>query len=149
MGFRHVLHIIFYNFSSGVLIFSFFRCNHDLLKAIEHFNINNSKQVPEPDSNTDTNDESTSAFKPVNNTTKSAKPYVIPHAGSFSFIPSNKTFGLYPFWPLFNPQFNPQPILPSPVLVQGFCECEQCKPEGWVPGMPKSEVYNKSNLRTS
>lgn len=110
--------------------------------------MNNSKKAPEPDSNTP-HDESTSAFKPVSSSSKSSKPYVIPHAGSFSFIPTNKAFGLYPFWPLFNPQFNPQPILQSPVLVQGFCECEQCKPEGWVPGMPKSEVYNKVNLRTS
>lgn len=112
--------------------------------------MNNSKQTPEPDSNTSHDESTASAFKPVNNSNiKSTKPYVIPHAGSFSFIPSNKAFGLYPFWPLFNPQFNPQPLLPSPVLVQGFCECEQCKPDGWAPSMPKPEVFNKGNLRNS
>ncbi|CAH1102549.1 unnamed protein product [Psylliodes chrysocephalus] len=94
------------------------RCNHDLRKAIEHVNINNSQETSE-------SDESASAFRPVKNGSKS-KPYMVPHSGSFSFIPTNKTFSLYPFWPLFNYQL-PQPILPSPVLVQGICECDQCR----------------------
>ncbi|KAG5898763.1 hypothetical protein JTB14_010973 [Gonioctena quinquepunctata] len=122
------------------------RCNHDLLKAIEHFNLNN-KQDSEVDSH-NTNEESASAFKPVSNVGKSSKPYVIPHSSGFSFIPGNKTFSLYPFWPLFNPQFNPQPILPSPVLVQGICECEQCRPEAsWMSGMGKADVTTRMNVR--
>lgn len=110
--------------------------------------MNTTIQAQEPDSNSKS-DVSTSAFKPVNNNSKLSKPYLIPHSGSFSFISTNKAFGLYPFWPLFNPQFNPQPILPSPVLVQGFCECDQCKPEEWANGISKSELYNKESFGTS
>lgn len=110
----------------------FFRCNHDLLKAIEHFNKNN---IQTQDSDSNSKHDSTSAFKPVTNSMKLSKSHMIPHAGSFSFISTNKAFGLYPFWPLLNSQFNPQPILSAPVLVQGFCECDQCKPEGWQPGI--------------
>ncbi|XP_056636994.1 doublesex- and mab-3-related transcription factor dmd-4-like [Diorhabda sublineata] len=98
------------------------RCNHDLRKAIEHVNINSNQEHSDHQSNIEA---STSAFRPVNATAKSSKPYLVPHTGSFSFIP-NKTFSLYPFWPLFNYQL-PQPILQSPVLVQGICECEQCR----------------------
>lgn len=105
-------------------------------------------QTQERVSNTK-HDNSISAFKPVTNNSKITKPYVIPHSGSFSFISSSKAFGLYPFWPLFNAQFNAQPLLPSPVLVQGYCECDQCKTEDWVPDMSKSEAYNKDNLGMS
>lgn len=116
-------------------VFLFFRCNHDLLKAIEHFNKNNIHTL-DSDSNTK-NDNSTSAFKPVNSNTKLSKSYMIPH------------FGLYPFWPLLNTQFNPQPILSTPVLVQGFCECHQCKPEEWQTEMNGSVIYNKDSFGTS
>ncbi|KAJ8928279.1 hypothetical protein NQ314_019161 [Rhamnusium bicolor] len=101
------------------------RCNHDLLKAIEHFNMNNNqKQETEPDSNS-ASGESVSAFKPVSNGGKVTKPYVNPHTGGLPFISSNKVImhSLYPFLPLFNSQ----PVLPSPVYVPGFCECELCK----------------------
>lgn len=92
--------------------------------------------------------ESKSAFKPVNNS-KFSKTYVTPHAGSISFISTNKTFGLYPFWPVFNTQFNPQPIFPNPILVQSFCECEQCKTDDLLSRTSKLEVFNGNNLRTS
>lgn len=136
---------LFPNKKRAVLELVLKRCNHDLLKAIEHFNINNNKHESEPDSHS-CNPETSSAFKPVSNN-RTSKPYVVPHSGSFSFIPSNKAFSLYPFWPLFNPQFNPQPILPSPVLVQGFCECDQCKPDG--PWASKGESYGREATRPS
>lgn len=125
----------------------FFRCNHDLLKAIEHFNMNYNSQSSEPECNTN-NNESKSAFKPVN-TSKFSKTYITPHAGSFSFISTNKTFGLYPFWPVFNTQFNPQPIFPNPILVQSFCECEQCKTDDLLPKSPNFEVFNGPNAGAS
>ncbi|CAG9829278.1 unnamed protein product [Diabrotica balteata] len=113
---------LFPNKKRSVLELVLTRCNHDLRKAIEHVNINNNQDSTDSQP---PNEESTSAFRPVNNAMKSSKPYVVPHSGSFSLIP-NKTFSLYPFWPLFNYQL-PQPILPSPVLVQGICECDQCR----------------------
>ncbi|XP_050499673.1 doublesex- and mab-3-related transcription factor A2-like [Diabrotica virgifera virgifera] len=113
---------LFPNKKRSVLELVLTRCNHDLRKAIEHVNINNNQESTDSQPS---NEESASAFRPVNNAMKSGKPYVVPHSGSFSLIP-NKTFSLYPFWPLFNYQL-PQPILPSPVLVQGICECDQCR----------------------
>ncbi|XP_023029082.1 doublesex- and mab-3-related transcription factor dmd-4 [Leptinotarsa decemlineata] len=135
---------LFPNKKRAVLELVLKRCNHDLLKAIEHFNLNNKQDC---DSESQHNqEESSSAFKPVANVGKT-KPYMLPHSGSFSFIPSSKTFSLYPFWPLFNSQFNPQPLLPSPVLVQGICECDQCRPDGWIPAVGKTEMATKFNAR--
>ncbi|KAJ8977938.1 hypothetical protein NQ317_017406 [Molorchus minor] len=115
---------LFPNKKRAVLELVLKRCNHDLLKAVEHFNTNNKQQQTLPDSDC-TKEESVSAFKPVNNTVKLAKPYVNPHNSGLPFISSNKVFmhSLYPFLPFFNPQ----PVLPSPVYVPGFCDCEQCK----------------------
>nr|CAH7718843.1 unnamed protein product [Callosobruchus chinensis] len=113
---------LFPNKKRAVLELVLKRCNHDLLKAIEHFN---TKQASE-DAAHSSPEEPSSAFKPVG-TAKMYKPYVVPHTNTFSLIPNS----LYPFWPLFNPaQFNPSPVLPSPFLVQGLCECEQCKEVG-------------------
>ncbi|CAG9856676.1 unnamed protein product [Phyllotreta striolata] len=111
---------LFPNKKRAVLELVLKRCNHDLRKAIEQVNVapgggQSCEEAPQ---------ESASAFKPVKDSAKS-KPYAVPHSGGFSFVPTNKTFSLYPFWPLFNYQL-PQPILPSPVLVQGICECDQC-----------------------
>ncbi|CAH1966763.1 unnamed protein product [Acanthoscelides obtectus] len=114
---------LFPNKKRAVLELVLKRCNHDLLKAIEHFN---SKQASE-DASHSSSEEPSSAFKPVGSAVKMSKPYVVPHTNTFSLIPNS----LYPFWPLFNPaQFNSSPVLPSPFLVQGLCECEQCKEVG-------------------
>ncbi|KAJ8920094.1 hypothetical protein NQ315_011749 [Exocentrus adspersus] len=95
------------------------RCNHDLLKAIEHFNASNGNGGHKLEADADSSssrEEVASAFRPV----KKA-----PHPAGLPFISSNKVFmhSLYPFLPLFNPQ----PVLPGPVYMPGFCECEQCK----------------------
>ncbi|KAJ8945115.1 hypothetical protein NQ318_001580 [Aromia moschata] len=115
---------LFPNKKRAVLELVLKRCNHDLLKAIEHFNVSNGQKpdaLPDVDG---TKDESASAFKPIGGTAKT-KPYVGPHSSALPFISSNKVFmhSLYPFLPFFNPQ----PVLPSPVYVPGFCDCEQCK----------------------
>ncbi|CAH1155909.1 unnamed protein product [Phaedon cochleariae] len=138
---------LFPNKKRSVLELVLKRCNHNLLQAIEHFN-ESTKPTTEPSNNTPQEDPA-SAFRPVTNMTKSSKPLMIPHQSSISFIPSNKAFSFYPFWPLFNSQFNPQPILPSPVLVQGICECNQCRPEAgaWVPGLGKPEGTGRINMR--
>lgn len=108
------------------------RCNHDLLKAIEHFNMNPSKTENESDSSSAKDEPtSTSAFKPVGSGSSKllTKTLAPSHVNSPSFIASNKVFmhRFYPFLPLFNPQpLGCQPVLPNPVYVPGFCECEQC-----------------------
>ncbi|XP_017786499.1 PREDICTED: doublesex- and mab-3-related transcription factor A2-like [Nicrophorus vespilloides] len=104
---------LFPNKKRSVLELVLKRCNHDLLKAIEHFNVGKSK---------DEETEQFSAFKPVSAKGKEA---IKPLHTNISLMTSNKVFmhSLYPFLPLFNPQ----PVLPSPVYVPGFCECEQCK----------------------
>lgn len=106
-----MLNKLFPNKKRAVLELVLKRCNHDLLKAIEHFN---SKQGEDGGRK----DDAASAFKPV----KTA--FVNPHP----LLTGNKVFmhSLYPFLPLFNPQ----PVLPSPLYVPGFCECEQCKQHG-------------------
>lgn len=107
---------LFPNKKRAVLELVLKRCNHDLLKAIEHFNLNTKSSLGE----TSTKDEqpSSSAFKPVGNVKTKLYP-------AHAMLPGSKVFmhSLYPFLPLFNPQ----PVLPSPVYVPGFCECEQCK----------------------
>lgn len=116
---------LFPNKKRAVLELVLKRCNHDLLKAIEHFNLSNShKQEADVDSS-NSKAEPASAFRPVSSLNKMSKPYVNSHSGGLPLISSNKVFmhSLYPFLPLFNPQ----PVLPSPVYVPGFCECEQCK----------------------
>ncbi|XP_018574053.1 doublesex- and mab-3-related transcription factor A2-like [Anoplophora glabripennis] len=115
---------LFPNKKRAVLELVLKRCNHDLLKAIEHFNLNNNHKQEDSDSSS-SKAESASAFRPVGSSVKMSKPYVSTHSGALPFISSNKVFmhSLYPFLPLFNPQ----PVLPSPVYVPGFCECEQCK----------------------
>lgn len=102
-----MLNKLFPNKKRAVLELVLKRCNHDLLKAIEHFN---SKQGEER------KEDGASAFKPVKATA---------FVNSHPFLGGNKVFmhSLYPFLPLFNPQ----PVLPSPLYVPGFCECEQCK----------------------
>lgn len=116
-----MLNKLFPNKKRAVLELVLKRCNHDLLKAIEHFN---SKQCEDSSivvaaGGVGKKEEGTSAFKPV----KSA------HQSTIPFLASNKVFmhSLYPFLPLFNPQ----PVLPSPLYVPGFCECEQCKHGGY------------------
>ncbi|CAG9769819.1 unnamed protein product [Ceutorhynchus assimilis] len=108
------------------------RCNHDLLKAIEHFNLTKHKSAMlcgnESDSSS-TKDEpsSSSAFKPVSNFPKGPqKPsssYVGMHTATVPMI-SSEVFSFYPFFPLF-----PKPaVLRNPVYVPtGFCDCDQCK----------------------
>lgn len=130
-----------------ISVLFFPRCNHDLLKAIEHFNMNNNSQSLGSDCNTNSG-ESKSAFKPVNGP-KFSKTYMTPHASSFSFISTNKTFGLYPFWPVFNTPYNPQPIFPNPILVQSFCECEQCKTDDLLTRTPKFGIFNGSTTGAS
>lgn len=101
----------------GVLELVLKRCNHDLLKAIEHFNLSHSKQETEEQK---LGQDGGSAFKPIH-----SKVAQSAHQSSLPLVASSKVFmhSLYPFLPLFNPQ----PVLPSSVYVPGFCECEQCK----------------------
>lgn len=107
---------LFPNKKRAVLELVLKRCNHDLLKAIEHFNLSNSKR--NNNSEEKETEEHISAFKPVH--TK-----VAAHTGTVPLLTGSKVYmhSLYPFLSLFNTQ----PVLPSPVYVPGFCECEQCK----------------------
>ncbi|XP_045474071.1 doublesex- and mab-3-related transcription factor A2-like [Harmonia axyridis] len=91
------------------------RCNHDLLRAIEHFNNSNTTKMPE------FKEESSSAFRPVGG--KGTR--LVPGHQNLPLIPSNKVF-MHSIYPLL-PWFNSAQVLPSPVYVPGFCECEQCK----------------------
>lgn len=117
---------LFPNKKRAVLELVLKRCNHDLLKAIEHFNLNKHKSTlcgNESDSSS-TKEESASAFKPVANISKtSAKPssYMGMHAATVPMI-SSEVFSFYPFFPLF-----PKPVIRNPVYVPGFCDCDQCK----------------------
>ncbi|CAH0555456.1 unnamed protein product [Brassicogethes aeneus] len=123
---------LFPNKKRSVLELVLKRCNHDLLKAIEHFNLAPNKSENDSDASaTKEEPTSSSAFKPVGSTSSKllSKPLPSPHVGSSSFISSSKVFmhRFYPFLPLFNPQpLGCQPVLPNPVYVPGFCECEQC-----------------------
>lgn len=126
---------LFPNKKRSVLELVLKRCNHDLLKAIEHFNISAGKndnqqqqQQQQQQLQQEREDkiiEIASAFKPVVNAAK-MKSLSANHASSaIPLLTGNKVFmhSLYPFLPLFNPQ----PVMPSPVYVPSFCECEQCK----------------------
>lgn len=107
---------LFPNKKRAVLELVLKRCNHDLLKAIEHFNLNNKG----PDAQEVTSTEHSSAFKPVSSRKNT------PTHPSIPILASSKVFmhNFYPFLPLFNPQ----PVLQNPtVYVPGLCECEQCK----------------------
>lgn len=124
---------LFPNKKRSVLELVLKRCNHDLLKAIEHFNMNAPKSNNSPLLTDDERDEKiieiTSAFKPVSTKMKNIGINSAINHSSGAAIPlltGNKVFmhSLYPFLPLFNPQ----PVMPSPaVYVPSFCECEQCK----------------------
>lgn len=126
-----MLNKLFPNKKRAVLELVLKRCNHDLLKAIEHFNLTSGKQQETEADHQEKKIDGTSAFKPVvhNLSTKNSSSLKAlasgSHQSSIPLIASNKVFmhSLYPFLPLFNPQ----PMLPSPVYVPGFCECEQCK----------------------
>lgn len=115
---------LFPNKKRSVLELVLKRCNHDLLKAIEHFNLN-AKHSDEKLIET----SSSSAFKPVNSAKMKNLSVVTTTSNhtnaAIPLLTGNKVFmhGLYPFLPLFNPQ----PVMPSPVYVPSFCECEQCK----------------------
>lgn len=91
------------------------RCNHDLLRAIEHFNNSNTTKIQE------VKEEMSSAFRPVGAKTSR----LVPAHQNLPLIPSNKVF-MHSIYPLL-PWFNSAQVLPSPVYVPGFCECEQCK----------------------
>lgn len=107
---------LFPNKKRAVLELVLKRCNHDLLKAIEHFNMANSKKNDAEEKKPE--DHHVSAFKPVHNK-------IAGHNGAVPLLTGSKVYmhSLYPFLSLFNTQ----PVLPSPVYVPGFCECEQCK----------------------
>ncbi|GJQ80383.1 hypothetical protein Trydic_g12244 [Trypoxylus dichotomus] len=90
---------LFPNKKRAVLELVLKRCNHDLLKAIEHFNLSNSKKSNAEEKKTEGH---VSAFKPVHSK-------IAGHAGTVPLLTGSK------------------PVLPSPVYVPGFCECEQCK----------------------
>lgn len=150
---------LFPNKKRSVLELVLKRCNHDLLKAIEHFNINKkdieveidmetihtsnrqkSSGIIKPSSNVDVSRSSDStspifkdgglfkesAFKPVVQQTQFKSSLKGLHPSPISLMAGSKVFmhSLYPFLPLFNSQ---PTMLPSPVYVPGFCECEQCK----------------------
>lgn len=114
---------LFPNKKRSVLELVLKRCNHDLLKAIEHFNLNTPKSATSSESpieGSKDNENNSSAFKPV-----ASGKIGFSHQNPLPMISGSKVFmhSLYPFLPLFNPQ----PVLPSPVYVPGFCDCEQCK----------------------
>ncbi|KAB0795237.1 hypothetical protein PPYR_12076 [Photinus pyralis] len=116
---------LFPNKKRAVLELVLRRCNHDLLKAIEHFNINHNHTKPELELDDVKKDEYNSAFKPVHTGIKAGKAFGGSHQSGMPLLTGSKVFmhSLYPFLPFFNTQ----PVLPSPVYVPGFCECEQCK----------------------
>lgn len=102
---------LFPNKKRAVLELVLKRCNHDLLKAIEHFNVSKQEQR-----NSDgKKEDGFSAFKPVGGM----------HSGSIPFLGQNKILmhSIYPFLPILNTQ----PILSTPLYVPGHCECEECK----------------------
>ncbi|XP_022910059.1 doublesex- and mab-3-related transcription factor dmd-4-like [Onthophagus taurus] len=108
---------LFPNKKRSVLELVLKRCNHDLLKAIEHFNLANAKKTDGEKKIVDEGgeDDYVSAFKPVYG---KMGPHGNLLAGSKVYMHS-----IYPFLSLFNPQ----PVLPSPVYVPGFCDCNQCR----------------------
>lgn len=113
---------LFPNKKRAVLELVLKRCNHDLLKAIEHFNLNAKSNTDLPEV-TSTDSSHSSAFKPVLNNRKSLPPSS--HPSAVPILASSKVFmhNFYPFLPLFNP-----PVLQNPtVYVPGLCECDQCK----------------------
>lgn len=118
---------LFPNKKRSVLELVLKRCNHDLLKAIEHFNLNAKSQSQESVEVTSSDSsEHSSAFKPVglsNQIRKSLNPHS--SASAIPILASSKVFmhNFYPFLPLFNPQ----PVIQNPVYVPSLCECEQCK----------------------
>ncbi|KAF5307899.1 hypothetical protein FQR65_LT06466 [Abscondita terminalis] len=116
---------LFPNKKRAVLELVLRRCNHDLLKAIEHFNINHTKSDLSLEEVK--RDDYSSAFKPVmhNNNKVMGKNFGGAHQSGVPLLTGSKVFmhSLYPFLPFFNTQ----PVLPSPVYVPGFCECDQCK----------------------
>lgn len=127
-----MLNKLFPNKKRAVLELVLKRCNHDLLKAIEHFNATSGKQQDvDGEQQQKKIVDGNSAFKPVVHNLSGKGSSTLKalaggsHQSSIPLIASNKVFmhSLYPFLPLFNPQ----PVLPSPVYVPGFCECEQCK----------------------
>ncbi|XP_060529579.1 doublesex- and mab-3-related transcription factor dmd-4-like [Cylas formicarius] len=97
------------------------RCNHDLLKAVEHFSSTKSRQ--EEHHVEETRPEGASAFRPVSNSSKGTPRSAFPgiHANPIPLI-SSEVFSFYPFFPLF-----PKPLVSNPVYVPGVCECDQCK----------------------
>ncbi|XP_076266461.1 doublesex- and mab-3-related transcription factor dmd-4-like [Rhynchophorus ferrugineus] len=125
-GSVEMLSKLFPNKKRTVLELVLKRCNHDLLKAIEHFNMNTSSKSScgnDSDSSS-TKDEPSSAFKPVSTSAKlPTKPPIYPglHTATVPMI-SSEVFSFYPFFPIF-----PKPIVRNPVYVPGFCDCEQCK----------------------
>lgn len=117
---------LFPNKKRAVLELVLKRCNHDLLKAIEHFNLN-AKNTSETIEVTSSDNSHASAFKPVGKASISAqiKSLAASHSSAIPILASSKVFmhNFYPFLPLFNPQ----PVLQNPVYVPSLCECEQCK----------------------
>ncbi|KAL3268372.1 hypothetical protein HHI36_007488 [Cryptolaemus montrouzieri] len=111
----NMLSKLFPNKKRAVLELVLKRCNHDLLQAIEHFNSNPSKSQ-------EVKEETNSAFKPVGN---KASRLITAHQNNSPLFTSNKVF-MHSIYPLL-PWFNSAQVLPSPVYVPGFCECEQCK----------------------
>lgn len=128
---------LFPNKKRSVLELVLKRCNHDLLKAIEHFNLNAKNQDTSlPEVTSSDSSEHSSAFKPVGNSgqRKSLNPQ---HSTSaIPILASSKVFmhNFYPFLPLFNPQ----PVIQNPVYVPSLCECEQCKHSLYTRLEPRS-----------
>ncbi|KAL1495086.1 hypothetical protein ABEB36_010560 [Hypothenemus hampei] len=117
---------LFPNKKRSVLELVLKRCNHDLLKAIEHFNINKHKSLCSEDSDSGSaKEELPSAFKPVatpSKTSPKSSSYMGMHAATMPAMISSEVFSFYPFFPLF-----PKPVIRNPVYVPGFCDCDQCK----------------------
>lgn len=98
-GSIEMLSKLFPNKKRSVLELVLKRCNHDLLKAIEHCNISKGDKIQEK------KEELHSAFTPVN---KHVNPM---HTSTIPFF----------IW-------NPRPLWSAPVYVPNICDCDQCKP---------------------
>lgn len=93
------------------------RCNHDLLKAIEHFNVARQERRAAGE------EEGASAFRPVG---AKAAGGARPSPPQNPLLGQNKILmhGIYPFLPILN---HHQPILSAPLYVPGRCDCEDCR----------------------
>lgn len=118
---------LFPNKKRAVLELVLKRCNHDLLKAIEHFNSKSSQPPTQNTLDVVGSEQHSSAFKPVSNKNVKLIPSTSHPGTTIPILTAGSKVFMHNFYP-FLPLFNPQPVLQNPaVYVPGLCECEQCK----------------------